>query len=195
MQVQGRVTRQPPGTLIQFRITAFLSPSRGKVRVLVFFLSRDSLQLGNFSCFLFSSLALCAPDFRKWSSSENWTPHRAHLQREGSLLCRVRFTRVALTDKWPAIIAGLSQQPRVRDRGRRGRRRSFLNYCSRRDKLFEDDAPGLRGGAFPIVADVTNDDAGISCRSLISSTTRKSPPRPLSILMPLSLVPLITAKN
>lgn len=36
----------------------------------------------------------------------------------------------------------------------------LLNYCSYRDKLFEDDAPDCARRRVLIVADVTNDDAG-----------------------------------
>lgn len=119
LQVQGRVTRQPPGTLIQFRITATLSPLPRVQEVRVWVSSsRDSLQLANFSCFLFSSLLL-RRTFESGAARIRLLITLAS-EREGSLLYteRVRFTRVALTDKWPAIIAGLSQQPRVRDRGR-----------------------------------------------------------------------------
>jgi len=142
LQVQGCVTRQPPGTLIQFRISAALFPS-AESPSLDFFLSRDSLQLANFSCFLFSLLRFCFPDFRKWSR-RNWASHRAHFQRGRiSSLYRVRFVRVALADKWPAIIAGLSQQPC--EGSGEGRSwiiaRAVTNY-SRMTCL------GLRGGAF-----------------------------------------------
>lgn len=97
LQVQGRVTRQPSGTLIQFRITAALSPSPGKSGFLP--LSRQ-FTVGQLFLFPVFLARLC-PDFRKWSS-ENWAPHHAHLQREGSLL----YTRELGPRAWPSLTNG-----------------------------------------------------------------------------------------